>query len=187
MITPEEFIKRWGSKEVLLKYSMRSLSDVSMSDADKRFLIEAGLPDSAAPFLSFESPERGPLPTVMEIWHQDDRFRRYRIIGFNGSGDPLALDDGAEGEVVYLNHDNYFQRVFVNSSVRQLAECLLLYREMVDDAITTNGKDALLERRIPSKGRLRLEQDLRRTDRKAMEAHCMWWDELQALFAEGPS
>ena len=49
------------------------------------------------------------------------RFARYRAIGSDGSGNPIAINEAACGEVVYLDHDNRFEHVFMNSSVGQLA------------------------------------------------------------------
>lgn len=95
-----------------------------ISDADRRLLAECGLPIDAAPFLSFGlSIERVLMPL--------DGFPDSVAIGQNGSGDMICIDQSANGAVVYYNHDNHMQRVFMNSSVMQFAECLCLFSEFM--------------------------------------------------------
>jgi hypothetical protein len=49
------------------------------------------------------------------------------MIGADGAGNPICLEQST-GTVVLLDHEDHFRtRQFVNSSVRQLAECLLAF------------------------------------------------------------
>jgi hypothetical protein len=102
------------------------------SDA-ARFLVEAGLPRSCAPFLSFEAVGRGPLPLAQHYGvHQFkppdlSRLSSLHVIGSDGAGNPLCLDSARGGEIVMLDHeDGFHTRIFVASSVFALAEALLL-------------------------------------------------------------
>lgn len=65
------------------------------------------------------------METVSEMWDLAPEFDVYRIIGNNGSGDPIVLcpDDS----VAYLNHDNDFEEVYINKDVSVFAEAALLY------------------------------------------------------------
>jgi hypothetical protein len=93
-------------------------------DVDRRLLAECGLPIDAAPFLSFGlSADRVLMPL--------DDFPDSVVIGHNGSGDMICIDQAAAGAVVYYNHDNHMQRVFMNSSILQFAECLCLFSEFM--------------------------------------------------------
>ncbi len=136
MITPQEFKERWEKipDDRLVAFPESSLSDVPLGSDARALLIEAGLPAEAAPFLDFGPPKSGTLERVSAVWHQPSAFDRYRIIGGNGSGDPVCLDETTAGEVVYLNHDNRFKRVLMASSVFSLAECLLQLRDVVAQA-----------------------------------------------------
>jgi hypothetical protein len=136
MITHQEFKRRWENvpDDRLIVFAEKSISDVRIPSAARTFLIEVGLPEQAAPFLDFGPPKSGTLEHVSTVWHQPAAFERYRIIGGNGSGDPVCLDEDAEGEVVYLNHDNKFKRVLMASSVALLAECLLELRDLIQNA-----------------------------------------------------
>jgi hypothetical protein len=91
------------------------------------------LPAEAAPYLNFDRAARpAPLWEVFGIlsqWTGDERARLapYRMIGSDGAGNPLCVEQGT-GFVVLLDHEDRFRtRQFINSSVRQLAECLLAY------------------------------------------------------------
>jgi hypothetical protein len=139
VITPQEFKQRWEDvpDDRLISFPESSFADVRVVPDARAFLVEAGLPAEAAPCLDFGPPKNGTLERVSTIWHQPSAFDRYLIIGGNGSGDPVCLDEATEGEVVYLNHDNKFKRVLMASSVFSLAECLLELR----DAIVKAGGD----------------------------------------------
>ena len=136
MITPQEFKERWQKvpDDRLIAFPKGSLSDVRVASEARAFLIEVGLPAEAAPFLDFGPPKSGTLERVSTVWQQPSAFGRYRIIGGNGSGDPVCLDEDTEGEVVYLNHDNRFERLLMARSVFSLAECLLELRDVIAKA-----------------------------------------------------
>ena len=116
------------------------------------FLVEVGLPAQAAPFLDFGPPKSGTLERVSAVWHQPPAFDRYRMIGGNGSGDPVCFDEETGGQIVYLNHDNRFQRVLMASSIFTLAECLVELRDVIagvggdTERVTREQYDALLVR-----------------------------------------
>lgn len=157
------------------------LDGIRMSETDKAFLISAGLPDSAAPFLGLLRPEVGMLPTYSEYAGLPDTFRGYRVIGHNGSGDAICIDEGGDGTIVSLNHDDHYRRVFMNSSIPQLAESLLVYRSMVRQSIQANGEDAFLDHNIPVEIRAWLRRELRRIDAAALDDGCVWQQEVTDL------
>ena len=88
MLTAQEFKERWESilDDRLVAFPESSLSDVPLGLDLRAFLIHAGLPAEAAPFLDFGPPKRGTLERVSAVWRQPSAFDRYRIIGGNGSG-----------------------------------------------------------------------------------------------------
>lgn len=173
MITPQHFKQRWerGGLDRLVVFPESSLADVRLPVDARAFLVEAGLPVEAAPFLGFEPPKGVGLRRVSAIFHQPPAFDRYRIIGSNGSGDPICIDEAANGQIVYLNHDNRFQRVLMASSVVSLAECLLELRDFIDDA----GGDTELVG--PERYRQLLER-LRTIDPAACEPDGYWPQEI---------
>ncbi len=84
------------------------------------FVTTAGLPESASPWLSFDFNVDGRIAPV-------DTFPHMIAIGSNSSGDDVCLDVNDNYSLVYLNHDDLFRRIFINSSVSLFAECLCLY------------------------------------------------------------
>jgi hypothetical protein len=159
MLAPKDFVTRWGTDgDPLQPFPKSAVGTLATAEEDKTFLLQAGLPSEAAPFL-------------------------YRVIGSDGSGNPFAIDEGQGGEVVCLDHDNRFSRVLVNKSVRQLAESLLAYRKLVEDTRAEFGDDAFLDGKTSPAARARLQQELSRIDSDAMQPGCFWHGELQNLSA----
>jgi hypothetical protein len=184
MLSPKEFVARWGKDDVpLMRFPKKALERLSLSEEDKTFLAQAGLPEDAAPFLTFEAPESGQIPTVAEQWNQPKAFAAYRVIGSDGSVNPIALDESNNGEVVILDHENKFARILVNKSIRQLAESLLVYRKLVQDTQEEFGEDAFLDGKTTPAARQALRNELTKLDRAAMKADCFWHGELQNLDA----
>jgi hypothetical protein len=178
-MTASEFRQLWETQgDQLVVFSPASLQSVRIKEDSSKFLLVAGLPRDAAPFLSFDTTKAGPLPTVEDDWHLGPNYRCFRVIGFNGSGDPICLDENEEGAVVYLNHDNRFQRVPVNQSVPQLAESLLVFRQFIHDVNARLGEDAYIEGKIPPDLRLRLAEELQRIDQQAFHQNGFWTEVL---------
>jgi SUKH-4 immunity protein of toxin-antitoxin system len=147
MLTPHEFAYRW-QREVVAKSAVPDsdrlvtaprdlIVGVSISDEARRFLTEAGLPYSCAPCLAFDEVAQG-LQRLWEVfapgqWKPNEKhgLEHYGLIGFDGSGNPICLDERT-GHVVLIDHELLFDPdaredtiMFVNSSLRQLCECLL--------------------------------------------------------------
>src|SRR5258708_117700 len=148
MILPHDFRERWlAAGDKLIQFDPDALTGVPLPEEDRRFLIDAGLPHTAAPFLSFDAPSRGPIRQVSTVWRVPESLPPHWMIGSNGSGDPICVS--AAGHVFGLNHDNRFEVQLINSSIVQLAETLLVYREVVRRTQAAGGEDAFLDNRIP--------------------------------------
>jgi hypothetical protein len=145
----ESFAEHWSRKE----------RDCGFGDIASKMVAYGPneLPDSAAPCLTFKEAAR-PVP-VWEVfgsasaWSSMDRERlgRFCMIGSDGAGNPICVEQGA-GAIVLLDHEDQFRtRKFVNTSVRQLAECLLAYMGETDPerfraAVRTIDPAAIVER-----------------------------------------
>ncbi|HTV40165.1 MAG TPA: SUKH-4 family immunity protein [Candidatus Sulfotelmatobacter sp.] len=179
MIAPQEFKKRWERLgDRLIMFPEISLCDVLLPATARTFLREAGLPEDAAPGLNFGTPQSGSLPRASILWRLPTAFDRYRIIGGNGSGDSVCLDEDANAQVVYLNHDNDFDRVLMASSVCTLAECLAELRDVIartsdTGLVAPEHYDQLLER-------------LRIIDPAACDNDGFWPAEISSLKPQPP-
>jgi hypothetical protein len=149
MLTPNQFVQRWHSEilakradrddEQLATLPSRDVGDFPrLPEAARQFLAEAGLPKSCAPFLSFDDLAHG----LRHVWHvfspgqwkpeEKHGLENYAMIGSDGSGNPICVDE-RDGRIVAIEHELLFSTsagerrvMFVNSSVAQLAQCLLL-------------------------------------------------------------
>ena len=184
MLTSDEFRKRWlsdGDSDSLVMFPTTVLVDVAIPHESKSFLTNGGLPESAAPFLDFRVPDHGALQNVAEMWQLPPDYNRFRVIGFNGSGDPICIDESLCGQVVYLNHDFDFHRVLINSSVPQLAESLLAFRHLIRETQRRNGEDAYLDGDVPRDLQQWLLDEIIRIDPAAAHADCFWHQELENI------
>ncbi len=111
-------LDRWKQKELELSVpeSLRT-----------KFVTYNGvaLPESAAPFLDFNYLEDDTPQS--EYYGGSLSENRYKLIGFDGGGDPICIELSS-GHIVLLSHDDGFKPAyFMNSSIESLAECLLAY------------------------------------------------------------
>lgn len=190
-IEPEEFVQRWNEPENLIRPDEAQLQQYEVGEEAKQFLLRAGLPASAAPFTSFLG--EGQLGRLWEVWGLDeeetayakDDFFNYLLIGSDGSGNPFCLDQENNDIVVILDHDYGFQAVtFVNSSVAQLAECLLVYRHLMEQNTQGNDEDSFPEALSSNDLLAWVEKEFLRIDSRAMSRECFWRNELDALRQE---
>jgi hypothetical protein len=180
----DEWIDRWAMTSVgaavaegkLIRFPEQMLETVELRGRDRSLLTQAGLPDRAAPWLSF-GPQPGLLGALRDSGEAPPGTDAYVEIGFNGSGDPICLE-ASTGAVWYLNHDDGFRAVFVNSSVGQLTEFLLLFRVLVETATSERGQDAYLDGDIPAVALDQAATMMRAADPTALQPDTMWSDEL---------
>jgi len=121
---PGSFEERWMHRQRECGQEGLGLPDFLTCD-------DAILPTRAAPFLSFDEAEK--RPRIWEVfgpkdyWSEADKVRlaRYRMIGSDGCGNPICLEDET-GVVWMLDHEDHFKtRQFVNSNLLALGESLL--------------------------------------------------------------
>ena len=105
-----------------VQFPAELVEPLPIPEQDKVLLAEVGLPASAAPFINFDSGGGHLLRPV-------DGEPRAAVIGFNGSGDFIALDLDAAGEVVEFNHDNSNERTVMNSGASALLVCMCCFAE----------------------------------------------------------
>lgn len=178
MPTPEEFRAAFAG-DGLATFPAAAVSSLPITAADVNWLINVGLPRSTAPFLSFGSKYEINVPTAADLWRISDGSH-YRVIGSNGSGDPVVIDTECVGEVVYLNHDNDFRREFISSTVLKLADALLAYHRLIEEAQAANGPDAYLEGNVPPASLHRFASLMALLDPPTMRGG-MWLEELEQL------
>lgn len=178
MITAQEFKERFDSLDGWIDLNENHLIDIGLNDEDKSFLLSAGLPISAPPFLSFEIESDKKLKTLSDMYDLPSDFSKYVVIGSNGYGDPVCFDTSKSCEIVYLNHDHDFARILINSSVIKFAESLLAYQHLIEETNRLNGEDAFLDGDIPDQARKEFIDALRRIDPDVLEGETLWISEI---------
>lgn len=178
MISPKSFSDKWN-KDVfpLVEYAMEKINPLSLPKDSKDFLIEAGLPESAAPFVNFKSSFKGGGSRLNEKFKECKKFSHYIYLGFTGNGDPICIVENT-GEVVYLDHEDGCSETFINSSIQQLAESLLEYSEFIKKIKQANGKKAFLEKSAPKDLIDWVYNKLSEIDSKSLEQGCFWNEEI---------
>jgi hypothetical protein len=175
-LSAQAFREQWeATDDRVVHFSPEALRGIPIPPESAQFLIEAGLPHSAAPFLNFESPSSGPLPSVRAVWQLSEAFSHLWYLGSNGSGDPVCIAE--DGSISYLNHDLDFEAVFMSSSVPKLASALLLYREAVHLTLARGPEDGVLGG-VPEDVQTWFREALLATDPPAAEPTAMWLSEL---------
>lgn len=178
MITPKKFLDKWN-KEVfpLVDYNIDNINSLVLPKEAKDFLIESGLPESAPPYLNFESPANGGATKLTEKFSLNSYKEKYIYLGFTGAGDSICVNEES-GEVISLDHENEKDDMFVNSSIPQLAECLLEYSEFVKKIKDINGRRAFLERNATEELIGWITNRIEEIDAQALSDGCFWREEL---------
>jgi hypothetical protein len=171
--------------ETLQPYSVGALSPLGVPRSVKDVLAEAGLPRSAAPFLSFgEDRAAAPRSAAETLALSEEEMQdlglappdleRYRVIGSDGSGNLICLDERSKGAVVIIDHERPDETMFLNSSPRHLLLSLVAYQKRFHEA-----SDSEAHRNQAKK---RAGDDIKRIDESAMRPGAFW---REALFIEG--
>ena len=182
----QQVLKYWTDiQENLHKYNFTQLSNPRLSKATIDFLITCGLPESCAPGLSFDNYNELTIPTPNEVFKIDnDELNDFLMIGSNGSGDPVCIDSKNENEIVYLNHDNDFEKIFMNSSAQKLAECIIRYSEFNASLNARFENNAFLKRKFSDEEFSQVCSDFNQIDDRSLQENACWKQELDCLLWE---
>lgn len=190
-MSPEEFKLLWKTEAVLeeklVPWPATMIEGCGLSGTTQAFLIESGLPEDAAPFLSFKPSldERGVvLLSVREIYpHLDSGFACYTPLGSDGSGNPIVVDSADNDRICRLDHEDSFSSHPINSSIETLAGFLLIYRDFNQRLLTENGEDAVMDSNFSDLQFNELKETLIKVDDTALNKGTFWYNELEELLA----
>jgi len=185
----EDYLARTGLGEKFFLVRLPAPDD-RLSQASSRFLVETGMPDAGG--LSFGHLAEGLRkvydvygPNDVSYWNDSDRERlaSYLMFGSDEGGNPVCLDLANQERVVLLNHERRFDvAYFVNSSVSQLAECILIFQETVETYQFSAGKDGeLYEGNVPASLVEQALRDMGRRDPSAVGENCYWSAAMEYL------
>ena len=98
-----------------------------------------------------------------------ERLNRYVYLGFDGGDNPICLDSMDQNKVVFLDHEKFVDPTlrgwFINSGVAELAECVLIFQEMLENYWLEQGEGAeLYESNVPTSLVEKALSEMRRAD-----------------------
>ncbi|WP_085990922.1 SUKH-4 family immunity protein [Oceanobacillus senegalensis] len=183
MISPQEFLDRWNSDIYgFVHYDESSIDSYNLSDETKEFLIKAGLPESAPPFLTFESSTDGGGVRLTEKNNTlGEMYKKFIYIGYNGSGNPVCIDE-TNSKLVYIDYDNENNNVFINSSISSFVESLLVYVDFIKKVKATNGRRAYLQKNATKELLDWIKHSLYQIDAISSSQGSFWKEELDSFY-----
>ena len=181
----QTYQKYWQDKgEILYKFSTSSVDKTKVDEITFTFLTTCGLPFNVAPSLSFNELKEDRFLTPNQIFKIDfDELTNYLMFGSNGSGDPICIDKKTKKEIVYLNHDNYFDRVFINSDILMFAASLTEFNKFISSLIIPTSLDYSL-RKFSDNEFSDLQTGFQDIDKYSLSDNSFWKTELDYLLIE---
>ena len=188
-MNPSEFKTAWTESEQNLQpISLQTLARFELDNETIDFLSQSGLPRDAAPSLSFvgDLHPSGKYSTIglLTEWFDilEPAYSKYVVIGSDGNGDVLAINRDNHFVVEWLDHEDYFSSTFMNSSIVQLANCLLCYRDFVKAANAVTTDDEFFDTAFTDEHFDTLRDILESIDQRAVREG-FWKQELDLLLA----
>lgn len=160
------------------------IDELNINKNTLTFLTTWGLPSSAAPFLSFSELseyEILPVNTFFNLdWPELDSFL---VIGTNDSRDPICIDKNVEEEIVYINHDNDFERIYINQDIYKFAGSLIRYHQFISLLIDDSSLN-YERKKFTNESFEELKSDFLKIDSTSLDEDTFWSSELNALLWE---
>jgi hypothetical protein len=181
---PEEFKQIWTSQEDNLNpINVVRLNGLGLSKTSIEFLKIAGLPESAAPFLSFVKDSDDIYEGINKLTKVYDflepEFDKYVVIGSCNDGDPIVINIENNDQIEHLDHEDYFSSRPFNSNISTLANSLVAYSNFVSLLIAEKGEDAYFGSNFTNKEFEKLKLDLKMADSKIMENNGFWAEQIE--------
>lgn len=179
MISPQDFLENWNKDLYgLINYDEKIINTFSLSQDTKDFLIEAGFPESAPPFLTFESAVNGGGERLLKTNKKLDAvYHKFIYFGFTGSGYPICIDE-SNSELVYIDYDNDNKVVLINTTIQKFAEALLVYVEFIKKVKAVNGRRAYLQKNATEDLLKWISDVLQKIDTVSLTEGNFWEEEI---------
>lgn len=179
----EEFKKAWTStNDNLNPIDLIRLKGLGLSKEIIHFLTAVGLPNNAAPFLSFSQNTDDihygiqKLNTVFDILEPE--YSKYIIIGTCNDGDPIVINIEKNYQIEFLDHENYFSARPFNTDLNSLANCLIIYRNFISK-VNQNGENAYINSEFTDEQYEELKGHLYNADPKVLGNDDFWSEQLK--------
>jgi hypothetical protein len=179
---------KWHEELDIIKYSPEVLQGLELNEKTREFLTTNGLPESSAPFLSFNKNNNiqyeGLYPLTDRFDFLEPKFSKYISIGSDGNGNEIVIDTSEKYKIKILDDEFNFEEEFMNSSINHLGYCLNAITEFVAEAQKKYGPDGYLDSLYKLENVNTLKNTLESIDLEAMSEGNYWQTEISILFEE---
>lgn len=183
-MTASEFYRKWNSVfDNILEYDGELLDKLDIPENAKNFLKEFGMPDAAAPFLSFEVFEDTQSAELSYLYPGAAEYDSFIKLGSDGADLSVCIEK-KNGRIFLIDTFENTDSVFINSSIFQFAESILAYSEFIGSTIEQNGEEAYLDSVTDEESLSTLAESLRNIDEKALIGGSFWENELSEYSTE---
>ena len=185
-MTPKEYLTNWtGQGDKLIALSKQKLIDLNLQASTISYL-EVGLPENVAPYILFVNNSNDLYEGIAKLEDQYDlelKPDKYIVIGSDGSGNPIAVNIKNNDTIEWLDHEDYFESSYCNNSLASLLNFLIIYRDFVNEIISANGDDALLDANFTDEQFDYMKERMLTVDSTAVNQLGFWKEELEMLIA----
>jgi len=185
-MTIQQINQYWiQANEKLNTYIPSQLAHPLLFNETISLLINCGLPDSCAPFLSFGKCDDLKIPTPAQYFNIAlPELDNYLVIGTNDSGDPICIDLNNNNNTVYLNHDNGFESTLINSSILQMARSIIRYQDFIVSITPDMDDNTFARRKFSDDEFSSFANDFTQIDEKSLSDKTFWKADLDYLLWE---
>lgn len=184
MFTIENFEERWNNEfPEIVEYDSEIVDGLEISEESKNFLKKYGLPDEAPGYLIFKPFEDENTVSLASICDGKAEYEKYISLGCDGGGLPVCIEKNT-GNICIIDIYENTEPVFINSSLIQLAESMVLYSEFINRIIEINGEDAYLDGDADDESLEWIRDSLEETDTSSLEDGTFWDLELSDFTEE---
>jgi hypothetical protein len=179
-VAAEPWHERWQEGDEFadpcLPFEEEALEGIELDAQTRSFLLRVGLPESAAPFMDFDAEREGePLAELSELTGREGDAG-LRVLGMYGEGEEdqfICLDEQHGCRIVLSNPEKKGPLMLMNSGVPELLECLMAYRDLLEER-TEAEED---EPHLPQRLRARAAKIFKAKDPKAFQPGTFWYVE----------
>jgi len=166
----ESFLNKWNNLK-LTKAKKAFRNKFPLNKKSIEFLFDIGLPNDVL-YLSFDYLTKD-LKTVNTAYKiNNSYFNKYVLIGNNGTGDPIGINI-ENGEIVYLNHDDDLNEVYINADIEKFARCAIVILDFQDNLKKINS-NSFFSTEFSDEDLTALQNNLTKIDHKVFELDSHW-------------
>lgn len=168
--------KKWLNFDNIKTFSNEYFEQLMISNDLKEFLLQYGFPNEVG-MLNFDYFDN-PLELVKV------NNKAFYKIGFNGNGDFILIENVSGGKLIILNHDNFVEEFFINSSIIQFSIVAELIFEF-ESKLTKYNKDSFYDTEFSDNDLENLKTKIVTVDATIFKIENSYWkDYLENLIYE---